>query len=708
MNTFKQFIRFGLVGISNTVIGYLIYALSLNFMRYFNVLPSSDIYIAQFIMFVLSVAWSYFWNNRFVFKGNIRSKKDIIISLLKTYATYAFTSLILSELLLVLWVRVLGINEYVAPVLSLVITVPLNFFLQKYWAFKNKSGQAETEVNRNLASDVSKNRIYLFIIYTAAHLMLCLISGQWWDDWSYWINGPKQLIASYTASGIPLQAYYIMSVMWLPNWGYRIVVFVLFFLVALIFYEILRETKIFSEEDSFFIAAIAMTVPVNDARTVLNCYAYSLELFLFMCGFLLAIKFRLFSGIKKYLIRLLSLVFLLGSYSMESLLVFTGLIWLFFLYNIQKENRSEKLIRKAWLFIRHYWDYLVLPFVFFIIKRVFFKPYGDWVEYNRITIESLINGLLRSPISAFFTGVDIGHVYLIQFGWFSLVVIVAAIAGYLLIRKKHRKSKDTSCVKEGLNKNYIIKWLQILILGIVTYYAGIFAYVVVREGKTLAVTTVDGRDTMLAGFGIAIFIVALSRFIPVKQSIQNLLPIVFVVLGIFHFNVWYLNYQEDWYQQKVLESVIEEYDGFGEDNTIYCYFSEPSPVATTRVYSINGLSYNVTGKMDKLYFTRISDLKYGFGKPDFYGTGFNCDDYDSSDTTIDGILFINNNPIKNSDLIKMRIHEIFNPGLFKEDLKQITDAKYVRISSETSDKIYECYSIGELTSDKLKEIVEEQ
>jgi hypothetical protein len=112
--------------------------------------------------------------------------------------------------------------------------------------------------------------------------------------------------------------------------------------------------------------------------------------------------------------------------------------------------------------------------------------------------------------------------------------------------------------------------------------------------------------------------------------------------------------------------------------------------------------------MDKLYFTRISDLKYGFGKPDFYGTGFNCDDYDSSDTTIDGILFINNNPIKNSDLIKMRIHEIFNPGLFKEDLKQITDAKYVRISSETSDKIYECYSIGELTSDKLKEIVEEQ
>ena len=50
------------------------------------------------------------------------------------------------------------------------------------------------------------------------------------------------------------------------------------------------------------------------------------------------------------------------------------------------------------------------------------------------------------------------------------------------------------------------------------------------------------------------------------------MPIVFIVLGIFHFNEWYLNYQEDWYQQKVLASVIEEHDGFGEDNTIYCYF----------------------------------------------------------------------------------------------------------------------------------------
>ena len=178
------------------------------------------------------------------------------------------------------------------------------------------------------------------------------------------------------------------------------------------------------------------------------------------------------------------------------------------------------------------------------------------------------------------------------------------------------------------------------------------------------------------------------------------------MLGIFHFNEWYLNYQEDWYQQKVLASVIEEYDGFGQDNTIYCYFSEPSIVATTRTYTVNGISYTVTGKMDKLYFTRISDLQYGYTEHDFSGSGFNCDDYDTSDMTIDGVLFINVVPVSDSDLIRMRIHEITDPELFEKDLDNITDATYVHIPGETSDKIYECYGTGELTPDILRDIVE--
>ena len=134
----RQFIKFGIVGITNTIIGYLTYAISLQCIRYFHLWTTYDIYISQFIMFAISVLWSFFWNNKYVFYNDNRSKKDIVVSLLKTYASYAFTSLFLSELLLYFWIKCLTLNEYIAPVLSLVITVPLNFFIQKFWVFSRK------------------------------------------------------------------------------------------------------------------------------------------------------------------------------------------------------------------------------------------------------------------------------------------------------------------------------------------------------------------------------------------------------------------------------------------------------------------------------------------------------------------------------------------------------------------------------------------
>ena len=141
--TVVQFLKFGLVGASNTVIGYLIYAASLKVLRLLNLWPSIDIYISQFIMFVLSVAWSFYWNNRFVFKKEEETERNLGKALIKTYVSYAFTSLILSELLLMVWVKILGVNDYVAPILSLIITVPLNFVIQKFWAFKDKKNEKE-------------------------------------------------------------------------------------------------------------------------------------------------------------------------------------------------------------------------------------------------------------------------------------------------------------------------------------------------------------------------------------------------------------------------------------------------------------------------------------------------------------------------------------------------------------------------------------
>ena len=137
-----QFIKFGIIGLSNTIIGYFIYAVTLYLLRLVKLFYSIDVYIAQFIMFVLSVAWSFYWNNRFVFGGSEKKTRNLFMMLAKTYASYAFTSLFLSEVLLMIWVDIIGINAYIAPIINLLITVPMNFFMQKYWVFK-KCGKDE-------------------------------------------------------------------------------------------------------------------------------------------------------------------------------------------------------------------------------------------------------------------------------------------------------------------------------------------------------------------------------------------------------------------------------------------------------------------------------------------------------------------------------------------------------------------------------------
>lgn len=135
-DAFIQFIKFVIVGISNTLIGYIIYMVSLIILRKGNIFPQTDIYIAQFVMFVLSVLWSFYWNNKAVFKKKEGEKRNWYTALLKTYVSYAFTCLFLSEALLLLWVKILGLSEYIAPALNLVITVPINFVIQKFWSFK--------------------------------------------------------------------------------------------------------------------------------------------------------------------------------------------------------------------------------------------------------------------------------------------------------------------------------------------------------------------------------------------------------------------------------------------------------------------------------------------------------------------------------------------------------------------------------------------
>ncbi len=137
-DTLIQFVKFGIVGLSNTVLSYVLNVLTLLALSPFNL--SWDYFAANAVAFILSVAWSYFWNNRYVFKVSEGEKRSVWKTLLKTYVSYAFTGLILANVLSYIWIDVIGISKFIAPLLNLIFSVPINFLLNKLWAFRDHSG----------------------------------------------------------------------------------------------------------------------------------------------------------------------------------------------------------------------------------------------------------------------------------------------------------------------------------------------------------------------------------------------------------------------------------------------------------------------------------------------------------------------------------------------------------------------------------------
>lgn len=118
-----QFIKFGIVGLSNTAIGlgsyYLFLWLGWHYM------------LANVMSWIISVFNAFYWNSKYVFNTG----SSWLRALFRTYVSYGF-SFVISAVVLYVLVEWCGISDVIAPLLVLVITIPLNFVLNKFWAFK--------------------------------------------------------------------------------------------------------------------------------------------------------------------------------------------------------------------------------------------------------------------------------------------------------------------------------------------------------------------------------------------------------------------------------------------------------------------------------------------------------------------------------------------------------------------------------------------
>ena len=150
-DAFMQFVKFGL---SNTIISYVTYTISLYLFQENNVLPNIDYLISSVVGFIFSIIWSFYWNYKKVFNHNeVHAEKkrgSWIPEFIKMLISYAFTGFIVGNGLLILWVRVAKISKYIAPLINLIIIIPLNFVINKFWAFKKTSDRDNKKNYRHM------------------------------------------------------------------------------------------------------------------------------------------------------------------------------------------------------------------------------------------------------------------------------------------------------------------------------------------------------------------------------------------------------------------------------------------------------------------------------------------------------------------------------------------------------------------------------
>lgn len=543
---------------------------------------------------------------------------------------------------------------------------------------------------------IFKHIFYLSIIYILAHGFIIFLSGRWWDDWYFFMHNDFLRHLSKVAA-IPSRLY-VLSLVWkLPNGGYRILVFLLFYVGVLSLYGILLHMDFISDNARFWICALFTTIPVNDARVTLACYEYSLDYCLFLLAFFLTCEWKKKSGEKRWITRGIAVIILLISFCTESLLCFSGLIILYLYYYDMRDLVGEngfsfcKVCKYFPKLILLNIDYLMAPILFFCIKHTLFKPSGVFESYNSPTINAIAYAIKKLPKSVF---TSIKCIFMNYSKQLNMLFAITFIIIFMIVVIKRRGGNSNESYK---------KTIFLFSLGIMVLIVGIFPYMVVKQ-IDIPLTGVGGRHSLLMGIGLAFCIYYGIGLIRLTKTIKEGCYIAVILLGALHFNDWYLNYQEDWYLQLQFQNKVAGNQHIIDNNTFLCCFKEEFPCEGTRFYTLNGNAYSIIGDDTRFFMCGIQDGYEILDFPEEFMHGYNMDNYDLSDRSIDGVILMDNVTIGNKELLKLKWDEIFSADKFEQKIKAMNKIKYIPINQETSSELFDAYNEGELDFYKVENI----
>jgi len=121
----RQFVKFGIVGVINTVVDYGIFT-ALIYLAHWHYL------IANVFSFAFALTNSYIWNRRWTFRQDGQSGRSEVVK----FFLVNIISLGIVELILLLLVDTVHLPKLLAKAIGIGVALFWNFFGTKFWAFR--------------------------------------------------------------------------------------------------------------------------------------------------------------------------------------------------------------------------------------------------------------------------------------------------------------------------------------------------------------------------------------------------------------------------------------------------------------------------------------------------------------------------------------------------------------------------------------------
>jgi len=392
--------------------------------------------------------------------------------------------------------------------------------------------------------------IALAVFFT--HGLLLLNDGIYWDDW-LWLKADGLSLNREAIDKTAAQMGAMpnsMIPLWLSQWlGYRQVAFLSILAIGLLTYAVASRTKLLSRCEGFLLALITLTYPAFQTWIVFATTRYIFCLAMFLLACLLALKAEELRGARHVTLRVLALMSFFLSFDLNSLLCFYLGFVLVMIFLHRTENPGEPY-RNTLYFLLRKPDYMILPIIFWIIKKVFYPVSGLYANYNNFRLEprSIAECLLKF----------IYHGVLQQFHEaFRLLIGMPLIwiAALLLVIGASRMSdklrgRDESAAFCGHGNPW-----GLALFGAVLYLLASAPYIAV--GLSPSVHGWKTRHALLIGIPVGLLLLSIVRLVFRSSSgLKRILRLVFIttIVSAFFLSTLsaYLSWQARWVRDRSL------------------------------------------------------------------------------------------------------------------------------------------------------------